>query len=98
MRPHIARFDRQGWEAIHLLSCPGDLRECSVTIACRELTDPPHGRTGSFEVTTKASKSGPTLLLGNEVTPDTVFSGGLALSKITGYSYKHSHILPKGAE
>lgn len=94
MRPHIGQFDQQGWEIIHVLACPGDLRECIVTQACRELTGPPHGKLGRFEVFPKVTKSGPVLVIGDAVGPEV----GLDFSKRTGYSYKRAHLLPKGAE
>ena len=94
MRQHVAFFDKQGWEAVHLLSCPGDLRECGVTIACRELTGPPYGNTGWYEVGTKPSKTGPILVLIQKTVP----SAAAGMSKRTGYSYRRSHVLPKGAE
>jgi hypothetical protein len=94
MREHIGEFNAMGWEIVHVLACPGNLLECEVTMAARELTGPPGGMTGRFEVTTVSTKGGPKITLGKTVGPE----AGAGFSKRTGYSYRRSTMLPKGAE
>jgi hypothetical protein len=97
IRPHIGVFTDVGWEIIHILSCPGDLRECPVTLAAREITVDEDGfpigvKYGRWEVDTVTNKSGIHLVLGSKVGPE----AGLGFSRRTGYSYKQSNILPRG--
>jgi len=60
---HIVEFTRTGWELNHTLACPGNLLDCPLTEACRDLAGPP--RIGRFWAGISRKKP-ETIILGEE--------------------------------